>query len=298
MIRVTKAIAGVTCLTVALAALPVEAAPADPPSTTVGAWELAPGPGGACFVTRKYPTGTYLHLSTSNRGSTYLSVGNGRFNLFVFGAYKMSLIVGGERRPIDLGSGGRSYNAGLSLSAASDILAQLGRASALELDGPDGALLERLDLGGIAPALARVPDCIAKAAGFRRTGPVPAPPAPPPPVRAVPPSESGKARPPRPRIALSHLFDDYPAAAVRAGEEGLTEIRLRIGADGRVTGCAITRSSGSAILDSETCRIAVARGRFHPALDSEGKPTPADLSGRVIWRLPSPPAPPPPSGDR
>lgn len=292
--RFAKGVAGLASLAAVLAAFRVEAAPPVAPATTSGEWELTPGPGGACFVTRKYPTGTYLHLTASSRGSTFFSIGNGRFNLFVFGSYKMSLIVGGERRPIDLGGNGRSYNAGLSLSAGSDVIAQLRRASAIELDRPDGAPLERLDLGGLAPALARLPDCIAKAAATRPSGPVPGPPAPPSPAQAAPRPETGKARPPRPRLAFSQLFQDYPAAALRAGEEGLTEFRLQIDVQGRVTGCAITRSSRSATLDSETCRVLVARGRFHPALDADGKPTPAESSGRVAWRLPLPPDPPPP----
>ena len=107
---------------------------------------------------------TYLRLTHVEGGPAQLRVDNGKFDLFVTGSYKMSLIVGGKRRPIGLGKGGTSYNAGLSLWAESGLLAQLRGATALEVDRPDGTLLERLDLGGLAPALGRLPECIAQAA--------------------------------------------------------------------------------------------------------------------------------------
>jgi TonB family protein len=290
--RAVHAIVSSAAVAAALLACPAGAAPEREPWARVGDWQLAPFPGGACFVTRKYASGTYLHLTRSNGGRIQLSVGNSKFSLFVFGSYRMSLIVGGKRRPLSLGSNGSSINAGLSLSADAGLIAQLRAATALELDGPDGTLLERLDLGGLAPALERLPECVAKGAAMPYSGPTPSPPTPPPSARAPLPLATGKQRPPRPRIALSHVMGDYPPAALRAGEEGMTEFRIQVDIKGRVTGCTVTRSSGSATLDSETCRMLVVRARFEPALDSEGRPTPAETRGRIVWRLPQPPAPP------
>lgn len=80
---------------------------------------------------------------------------------------------------------------------------------------------------------------------------------------------------------------DYPASALRAGEQGTVRYVLRIGADGRVHGCRVTRSSGSASLDSATCRIMTARGRFTPARDSNGNPVPSEEVQAVAWSLPA-----------
>ncbi|HET8612402.1 MAG TPA: TonB family protein, partial [Sphingomonas sp.] len=80
--------------------------------------------------------------------------------------------------------------------------------------------------------------------------------------------------------------DDYPPSALRAGEEGRTGFTLSIGADGRVTACSVTRSSGSEALDNAACRIITRRARFTPARDAEGRPTAGSYANSVSWRLP------------
>ncbi|HYD14093.1 MAG TPA: energy transducer TonB [Allosphingosinicella sp.] len=98
----------------------------------------------------------------------------------------------------------------------------------------------------------------------------------------VPPS----AAPPRPTDwPLPISDDDYPAAAIRGDEEGKVRYRLDIGADGRVARCTVTGSSGSATLDSATCRIVTRRARFAPARDSQGNAIPDARDGEVTWRL-------------
>jgi protein TonB len=63
-----------------------------------------------------------------------------------------------------------------------------------------------------------------------------------------------------------------------------------VGPSGRVMGCAITRSSGSAALDSATCRLIQSRARFTPALDAGGAPVSDKVAGRISWVLPPAPA--------
>lgn len=67
---------------------------------------------------------------------------------------------------------------------------------------------------------------------------------------------------------------DYPAAALRADEQGVVEFQLGIAGNGNVRACRIMSSSGSQILDDATCRIMVARARFVPAHAARAGPWP------------------------
>jgi protein TonB len=79
---------------------------------------------------------------------------------------------------------------------------------------------------------------------------------------------------------------DYPSAALREGREGTSYFTATVGADGRVRRCVITRSSGSADLDAETCRLFSRSARFKPALDKDGHPVEDTFSSKITWRLP------------
>ena len=121
-----------------------------------------------------------------------------------------------------------------------------------------------------------------------------APPAPPPPPPPPPPADYPVQRA-TPVVPLPSLFsaDDYPAAALRAGQEGVVGYRMAIDKGGRVVGCDITSSSGSMSLDSTTCRLIRARARFRPARTAKGKKTADIMYGRIWWRFPEePPAAP------
>ena len=108
----------------------------------------------------------------------------------------------------------------------------------------------------------------------------PAPPPPPPPPRGIRPT------PARGNLGALVTPDDYPAEALEKDEQGTVGFRLEVGANGRVTSCTITQSSGSASLDSTTCRLMQTRARFTPARDRNGRPTADRISSRIVWRLP------------
>ena len=110
---------------------------------------------------------------------------------------------------------------------------------------------------------------------------VPSPPAPPPPPRKTVSAQSAKGD-------LRTLFsaDDYPASAQAAGAEGTAQATLTIGADGRVVGCSLTRSTGNGALDSATCNILRRRAKFTPARDSNGNATTDTVTTPpIVWRL-------------
>ena len=109
----------------------------------------------------------------------------------------------------------------------------------------------------------------------------PPPPGPPPPLPVI-------VDPPWAKAPLQALVSelDYPAGALANREQGRVEFRLGVGANGRVLGCTITRSSGSSALDATTCRILRSRARYTPARNSNGMPVGYPVEDAVEWRLP------------
>ena len=108
--------------------------------------------------------------------------------------------------------------------------------------------------------------------------PVITPPAPPPPAVAVPLSPRGS-----PGSWVTN--DDYPPSAQRDGVEGVTAFRLAVGPDGRVTGCEVTASSGSSLLDDTACRLLTRRARFNAAKATGGEAIASSYPGRFRWQI-------------
>ncbi|HEX8239022.1 MAG TPA: energy transducer TonB [Allosphingosinicella sp.] len=107
---------------------------------------------------------------------------------------------------------------------------------------------------------------------------------------------SEEAKPARAKANLTSLFSDqdYPAEAVAARQQGSVAFALDVGANGRVTDCTVTASSGSAALDATTCRLIASRALFTPATDARGATVPDHVRGRIVWVLPpAAPAPAP-----
>ncbi len=101
-----------------------------------------------------------------------------------------------------------------------------------------------------------------------------APPLPEVAVRAVPRGSAALITP-----------DDYPAA-LQHGEQGFVRVALLIGPDGRTSGCAVSISSGSPLLDLAACTLLRRRARFVPAAKADGSPTPDRWMYGHHWRAP------------
>lgn len=93
------------------------------------------------------------------------------------------------------------------------------------------------------------------------------------------------AKPPK-LIRTALGSSDYPVAALRAGHEGTTRVRLLVSSTGALTDCAVVDGSGSAALDRAACK-GLRRSTFEPALDGSGKPVDGTISTAVRWELPS-----------
>ena len=79
--------------------------------------------------------------------------------------------------------------------------------------------------------------------------------------------------------------DDYPREAMRRHEEGTASFTLQIDANGQVTGCEITHSSGFKVLDDATCATLMRRARFNPAKDDQGHPKAGTFSSKMRWLI-------------
>lgn len=112
--------------------------------------------------------------------------------------------------------------------------------------------------------------------------PPPAPVAPPPPP---PPSQARGATTRNERRWAGQIQENYPSRALREETEGTVGVRVTVTADGRATGCSVTSSSGSSILDDAACRGMERYARFNPALDAAGNPTTGSYSTRITYRL-------------
>jgi len=108
-----------------------------------------------------------------------------------------------------------------------------------------------------------------------------APPPPPPPPVAKRPNPVPKGNP-----GNWANTNDYPSRALQQEREGTTGFRVTVGANGRVTDCQISSSSGHPDLDQATCTNVTRRARFDPALDGSGNPTTGTYSNRVRWQIP------------
>lgn len=86
---------------------------------------------------------------------------------------------------------------------------------------------------------------------------------------------------PAQRVAGALSDRDYPRDAGRAG--GTVGIAFTVRADGRVDGCRVLGSSGSARLDGLTCSLVTERFRYRPARDATGQPVDSTLRTAFTW---------------
>ena len=97
-----------------------------------------------------------------------------------------------------------------------------------------------------------------------------------PPPRDAPPADTAK---PIGDVAGWFGPDDYPAAALRAGEEGRVRVTVASDPGGLPTGCSVAMSSGYMSLDNGTCTTMLQKARFDRA--------PAGRTGVRFWTSPA-----------
>ena len=79
---------------------------------------------------------------------------------------------------------------------------------------------------------------------------------------------------------------DYRSRWIREGLHGTAKFRLDIAANGKVSDCVITQSTGHDVLDQATCELIAKRARFAPATGPTGLVTEGTYSSSIRWVLP------------
>lgn len=104
---------------------------------------------------------------------------------------------------------------------------------------------------------------------------------------------AGPAVAPKPNLARLRdmLSRDYPASAMRKGQEGAVTVSMCMSVDGRASDVQVVKSSGVDALDQATVN-GMAKLRFEPANDGNGKPVAwcppvyKPYVFTVVWKLP------------
>ena len=84
---------------------------------------------------------------------------------------------------------------------------------------------------------------------------------------------------------LRSLFssDDYPNVALSSGEDGTVGLAMLINEKGKVADCTVTKTSGVASLDAQSCAVLVGRAQYVPAVGADGKPAKDADFTRIHW---------------
>lgn len=72
-------------------------------------------------------------------------------------------------------------------------------------------------------------------------------------------------------------FGDLPEGTLAMGQEASVRLTYTIEANGRISRCEVSRPSGVAAIDANTCRWMQQRFRYRPALDRRGRPVRAEM---------------------
>jgi len=260
---------------------------------TTGGWDIGEIDDG-CVMAQEYEGAgeSTLYLSLEVDGHLTLAVANSNWSIKEKELYELRFVIGsaeyGGAKSVGTKIG---YKPAILTRMSDAFVADFAKGSGITIYR-DQTVVDDLSLSGSGAAVQVLRRCAAsvkarlnaEARERARLAHIPADPF----ASPSSASASAQAQPPLPRGYPPGWVtnEDYPASAIRAGEAGTTTVKLTIGVDGRVSGCAVTGSSGSATLDSTTCRLLTMRGRYAPAKDANGEAVPGEVTHTFRWSLP------------
>ena len=279
----------------ALCAVPAAATDWD----SVAGWDVYEVDAKRCVVGRVFAEGpTTFGIILSVDGDTRVFATRAGWSTRSGAAVPARIALDGQPLPTGSSVGiEQSNNRGFVAAAPAGFLDRFASATQLGLTTAPGQASDALRLTGAAAGLAQGRRCLdnlreesrvrpATANAVVRTatrttaraGRAPA-------TESSPRAIASRALPRKPRSTWV-TTDDYPDAALRAEEEGSVTVKLAINRGGEVAGCDVVQSSGSAALDTATCRTVQRRARYRPATDQSGQPVDATDNHTVRWSLP------------
>jgi len=261
-----------------------------------GGWDIAEVNAEACAMGLEYEGKgeTLLLLILDTKGEVILSVTNYAWTAVPDQEYKLDFYLnrtafGGGKSFGTAGSGRK----GFLTFFEPGFLKHFAASNYLTIRSDKGVLIDDLKLDGSAAGLAQLRRClahlkaVASAAAREKAKFAHIPDDPFAQLRGEVPPKPGQ---PVPIGSIAGLItrDDYPATAMEKNEQGRVSFRLAVAPTGRVVGCHVLTSSGSAALDSATCSVLTRRARFKPARAANGNATSGTYDGAVSWSLVDP----------
>lgn len=151
-------------------------------------------------------------------------------------------------------------------------------------------MIAAISLAGSSAAFEQLEACAAQwPDGFVPTIPPPLPP-----MNRVMVPEPDLTTPQEPNLRPEPLSasnwitaDEYPSGPLSRKEEGRLVMRLSINAQGRVSACEVTETSGYAELDERTCELLRQRARYQPGTDASGQRVDTTMTLGFTWNLPT-----------
>lgn len=152
----------------------------------------------------------------------------------------------------------------------------------------NGNFVTRLSLAGSGRAIAAQNLCVKSLPTMPTSVNITAPPQPSAPIEPIDTSREGPTgSSPRGIASWAGLIArQYPAAALRNGEEGTVRLTAVVTEQGSVSSCEVTGSSGSEALDLAACSGMVEYGRFQPALDANSQPIQSTYNTAIRYQIP------------
>jgi protein TonB len=256
---------------------------------TSGGWEVFEGDD-YCGMALEYDGKGDTVLSVAKRldGDALVIVTNHAWSAKKGEAYDLKFYVGDQ-----VFSGGKSIGTGESYERkgfitlfGADFFPAFASGTSFKVYRGD-TLVDSLSLVGSASASATVGKCLAHVRGLRaaeerernRFAHIPDDP-------FADPKSAPAAPVARGRSEDWVSGDDYPPSSLRAGEEGTTQVKFTVNAQGRVENCTVTSSSGFSALDRGTCSSLTRRGRYSPAVGANGTPVATERTYSYTWSLP------------
>jgi TonB family protein len=82
--------------------------------------------------------------------------------------------------------------------------------------------------------------------------------------------------------------EDYPQQAIDRSADGIVEVELNVGQDGKPTNCTVIKPALEESLNSTSCQLLIDRARFLPLRESNQAAQLRTYHQLVSWKIPSP----------